>query len=133
MRDLPADLHIEPAPHKFTAHIVATPDGRALKWNAQVSTPNGPMRVEYGLRLRDGEASTIAEAIRSITETAWQTTELARLGRTDLLHYVTVGRHANRPNKGRALSVEAQRLLDNVKGAHEARLRLEAAAAEPEA
>lgn len=128
MRALPADIVLDPIPEKFTAHIIVTPDGRTLKWSAQVSTPTGPLRVEYGLRLKDGEQATIAAAIASVRATAWQTTELARLGRTELLNYVRTDRHTNRPGKGRALTQEAQQLLANVRSAHEARLATEAGA-----
>ncbi len=127
MRNLPAGLVLDPMPEDFTAHIVVTPDGRTLKWSAQVSTPKGPLRVEYGLRIGDGGPKTITDAIASITATAWQTTELARLGRDDLLAYVRTDRHTNRPGKGRPLSDEATQLLANVKAAHEERLAREAA------
>lgn len=127
MRDLPADVRLAPMPVGFTAHIVVTSDGRALKWNAQVSTPKGPMRVEYGLRIPNQEVETLQRAIASITQTAWQTTELARLGRTELLAYVKTDRHTNRPGKGRELSPQAARLLADLKAAHEQRLKNEAA------
>lgn len=125
MRDLPADVVIEPMPKGFTAHIVVSPDGQTLKWGAQLNTPAGPFRVEYGLRLRGNDAATMQRTVDAITATAWQCQELARIDRTDLLHYVRTDRHAKRPGRGRKLEPEALELLEKVKAAHQTRMAAE--------
>jgi hypothetical protein len=125
--DLPHDVTskmslIDPA---FTAHITQTPDGKALKWSATLTLePTGArIQVEYGLRLPPHtNAEAMTALLESIRQTAWQTMELARLGREDLLHYLRTDRHSNRPAKGRPLTPEALDLLRNAAENHARRM-----------
>ena len=113
---------IQPMPDDFTVPMQMSKNGMALAWYATLDTPAGPIDVEYGVNLVSGSRETMDGAIRTILQTAWQSLELARLGRVELLHYIRKDRHTARPAAGRKLSPEAQELLDNVKRDHEARM-----------
>lgn len=87
IRDMPADF----AP-TFVDH------GRYVRWSTTLR-PDGspPVPVELGFSKASGKADMAAET-ENLRAGAWQATELARLGRADLLAIAHPDRHkAPRP------------------------------------
>lgn len=121
--DLPPDIRdlIRPIPADFTAAITQSEDGKTLNWIASVviGEHGRSVRVEYGLRLPPAsvDRDVMASLIDSVRQTAWQTTELARLNRIDLITYLLADRHSSRPQR-QPLSQDAQELLRNVQENH---------------
>ena len=92
-RALPADVAglILPIPDEFTPTFGDR--GYYVRWGAIVDvTGSGPLSVELGYSKASGKADDPKERA-NLRADAWQVTELARLGRGDLLAYCTVGRH----------------------------------------
>lgn len=93
MRTVPADVaaQIQPIPADF--HPTFEDMGKFVRWSATVAvTGAAPMRVELGYSRAGGKADEAKESA-SLRAGAWQTMELARLGRADLLAYCSVNRH----------------------------------------
>lgn len=124
MRDIPPDLaaQVFPPPPWFTIHPAVTKGGLALRWSDTLQTRDGPLDLEYGLRIRTGTATEMAELTAQLRRSAWQIHELVRLHRLDLIHHTRTDRHSERPAAGRPLSEEARQLLHNVQQAHQARV-----------
>lgn len=89
MRDLPADLIIDPTPHTFDPPI--TDDGAVLRWSGLIAGER------YAIGLRPARtAAALDKARDDLRYGAWQLHELARLGRKDLMVYAHQDRHLNR-------------------------------------
>ena len=91
-RTLPADVAalIRPIPDDFTPTF--EDHGYYVRWGAIVDVAgSGPLSVELGYSKASGKADDHKERA-NLRAGAWQVTELARLGRGDLLGYCTVGR-----------------------------------------
>lgn len=64
-----------------------------MRWAATLDLPDAKtINVELGFSRAGGKADENKER-ENLRKSAWQTTELARLGRSDLLAYCIVGRH----------------------------------------
>lgn len=87
MRNLPADLALEPMPADFTC-LISQADGLLMKASATIDG----LRYEIGL-----QGTGTADEVRYLKESIWQLHELFRVGRTDLMRYASVDRHSNRP------------------------------------
>lgn len=83
MRPMPADF----AP-KFEDH------GNYVRWADTLEIEG--VRVDVELGYSRAGAGDDAKAQESLRASAWQATELARLGRRDLLGYCMVRRHVDR-------------------------------------
>jgi hypothetical protein len=67
--------------------------GHYVRWAASLDLPDETkVDVELGFSRAGGKADINKER-ENLRASAWQTTELARLGRRDLLAYCIVGRH----------------------------------------
>ena len=98
MRPLPPDVAsgVKPVPADF-APMFTAPDSRYLRWAATLDVKgHGPVDVELGYHNRKGKE---ADGPNHLRAGAWQATELARLGRIDLLGYCLVSRHKGRGGK----------------------------------
>lgn len=84
---------IRPIPPDF--QITTTEHARKVSWTETLTVEgHGPVTVELGYSKSGDEAKERA----TLRARAWQTMELARLGRVDLLEYCHVDRHKrNRP------------------------------------
>ena len=92
-RQLPPDVTalVAPMPKDFTPSFEDYP--RYVRWAATLGLPDGTaVAVELGFSKVSGKADLDKER-ENLRAGAWQTTELARLGRRDLLDYCIVGRH----------------------------------------
>ena len=85
---------LRPIPADFA---VAFEDrGRLVRWSATLIVEGyGPIEVELGYSRAAGKVDEHKEQ-SNLRARIWQTLELARLGRGDLLDYCTVGRHDRR-------------------------------------
>ena len=84
-------LLIRPVPGDFRPDF--TDSGRHVRWTATLTVKDhGPANVELGYSKAGGKADEGKEAA-NLRARAWQTMELARLGRIDLLGYCLVDRH----------------------------------------
>jgi hypothetical protein len=84
LRPIPADFS-----PKFDDH------GHYLRWSATLDVADhGPIDVEIGFH--HPRAGNKADGPNHLRSTAWQATELARLGRLDLLAHCRVDRHRAR-------------------------------------
>lgn len=113
---------LAPMPQDFTVAMQLARGGRALKWADIITTPDGPLEVEYGALLRGNDARTMDGAIADVRATAWQAHELARIGRADLLNPIRADRHTHRPGAGRPLTPEAQAMFDDMRAQHTERM-----------
>lgn len=88
-RSLPADIaaQIGPIPADFAPEFEDR--NNHVRWSATLEVRGAQVPVELGFS-RVGDDKKERENLRL---SAWQATELARLGRADLLAYCTVGRH----------------------------------------
>jgi hypothetical protein len=94
-RHLPAHVAnlLRPVPAEFSPKFVD--HGHYLHWSATLDVANhGPVDVEIGFHHRG--SSNKADGPTHLRQTAWQATELARLGRLDLLAHCRVDRHRAR-------------------------------------
>lgn len=92
-RALPADVAalVRPMPKDFNPSVEDR--GRYVRWAATLDLPDETkVNVELGFSLAGGRADQNTER-ENLRASAWQTTELARLGRRDLLDYCIVRRH----------------------------------------
>ena len=71
--------------------------GRYFWWGERFDVSGTMVEVELGFSKAGGKADVPAEMAR-LKRGAWQLTELARLGRKDLMLYAEIGRHRNRVN-----------------------------------
>lgn len=101
-RVLPADVAplVRPVPDDF---LIAFDDhGHYVVWTAILTvTDYGPVNVELGFSRAGGRANEKQERV-NLREGAWQVTELARLGRIDLLSFCMVDRHKRAAGKAQA-------------------------------
>ncbi len=86
MREVPADLALEPMPEGFTCNIADDPRG-LMKTTVTI---NGS-KYEVGVR----DMGT-ADGVQYLKQSLWQIQELIRVGRDDLCQYASVGRHTHR-------------------------------------
>ena len=99
MRQLPPVLatKIEPVPSDFAPTFEDR--GKYVRWADTLTVPDhGPIEVELGYSKAGGKADESKEAA-NLRARVWQTMELARLGRVDLLGYCLVSRHKGRAGK----------------------------------
>jgi hypothetical protein len=92
-RTLQADVAalVQPMPKDFAPSFQDM--GRYVRWDATLDLPDGTtVNVELGFSRAAGKVDENKER-ENLRASAWQTTELARLGRRDLLDYCVVGRH----------------------------------------
>ena len=92
-RPLPPDVAnlVRPMPPDFDPKL--EDHGRYVRWGATLNIEgSGPVDVELGYSRAGGKAAEDREQ-RNLRAGAWQVTELARLGRFDLLNYCLVIRH----------------------------------------
>lgn len=124
MRRLPDDVRakVRPIPADFTAPMDLENSNRALVWRAELSTPQGPLKVVYAARLKGPGELQMREAAGDVRAMAWRATELARLGYVDHLTHIRTDRHRARPGAGRPLTPEAQSFLREVREAHDQRI-----------
>lgn len=94
MRDLPADISIQPLPADFTVQIMD--DDRSLSWSGEIA--GAPGRYEIGLRPLRGPQD-LAQAREYIRTGVWQLMECARLQRFSLMAYASTQRHRDRPRR----------------------------------
>lgn len=85
MRNVPADLVLEPMPADFTCLISQT--DRLMKATATIDG----LKYEVGL-----QGTGTADEVNFLKQSVWQLMQLARVGRTELMEYASVDRHANR-------------------------------------
>lgn len=93
-RILPSDVAalIQPMPADF--HPEFEDRGRYVRWSAALDLPDQTKaNVELGYSRASGGRVDEAKEQENLRASAWQATELARLGRRDLLDYCMVGRH----------------------------------------
>ena len=92
---IPASVRAKmlPAPQNWNPPIHEDDD--RIWWRGIVTTSIGQrvsqLPVEYGFSKRNGPDRSVVKAV------AWEITELARLGRLDLIGYARVDRHKGRP------------------------------------
>ena len=92
-RALPADVAALIRPIADDFNPTFEDRGYYVRWDAIVEVDgSGPLSVELGYSKASGKADDLKERA-NLRADAWQVTELARLGRGDLLAYCTVGRH----------------------------------------
>lgn len=104
-RHLPLDIArlVQPIPSSF-APTFEQPDHRYLRWSATLDVKgHGQAAVELGFHRRKGDQPTAAEHLRA---SAWQATELARLGRIDLLKHCLKTRHKRDGIQAKGMSNE---------------------------
>lgn len=92
-RTLPLALAalIRPMPKDFAPTFQDR--GHYVRWAETLTVEGvGPVDVELGFSKAGGKADINKER-ETLRASAWQATELARLGRRDLLDYCIVGRH----------------------------------------
>ena len=93
MRPLPAEVAalVRPMPTDFA---VGFDDHRHyVRWSSSVMVQgHGPVQVELGYSKASGKADPAKEET-NLRARVWQTMELARLGRIDLLQYCLTDRH----------------------------------------
>ena len=90
-RVLPADVaaQVRPVPSDFNPTFEDR--GTHLQWSATLDVHGGVLiDVELGI---SKQREDIAASTASLRDSAWQATELARIGRGDLLKHASVGRH----------------------------------------
>ena len=89
---LPPDVAalVQPMPADFYPQIEDR--GRYAWWGATLMVSGEPVAVELGFSKAGGKVDEAAEC-EKLRKSAWQATELARLGRRDLLAHCIVGRH----------------------------------------
>jgi hypothetical protein len=88
---------IKPVPGDFAPSF--TDHGKFVRWADTLTVPDhGPIEVELGYSKAGGKADESKEAA-NLRARVWQTMELARLGRADLLGYCLVSRHKGRAGK----------------------------------
>lgn len=123
MRDFPPDVAplVLPVPAWFTIHPHVSSNGLALRWADTLATTEGPLDLEYGLRIRTGTADEMAELTGRLRVSAWQVHELIRLHRLDLLNHARADRHSARPAAGRPLTPEGRQVLVDLQQAHQAK------------
>lgn len=87
-RPLPADVAalVQPMPGDFAPEFEDR--NSHVRWAATLECSGASIKVELGYS-RAGDDKAERENLRA---SAWQATELARLGRRDLLGYCMVGR-----------------------------------------
>jgi hypothetical protein len=98
MRPLPLGVaqRVRPIPASFVPAF-ESPDSRYLCWSATLEVKgHGPVEVELGYHNRKGKE---ADGPNHLRASAWQATELARLGRLDLLGYCLASHHKGRGGK----------------------------------
>ncbi len=91
-----------PLPPTIAALVRAVPSdfaptfddhGHYVRWGATLMVEgHGPLTVELGYSKASGKADEAKERA-NLRVRAWQTMELARLGRADLLAYCSADRH----------------------------------------
>ncbi len=86
MREVPADVALDPMPEDFTCNIADEPRG-LMKATVTI---NGS-KYEVGIRGKDA-----ADSANYLKQSVWQLMELSRLGRTNLMAYASTDRHARR-------------------------------------
>ncbi len=94
-RSLPPDVAalIQPMPVNFSPTFEDHENGRYVRWAQTLNVAGiGPVDVELGYS-RAGGMTDEKKDVDNLRASAWQTMELARLGRRDLLDYCVVGRH----------------------------------------
>lgn len=94
-RPLPeaVEAQIRPIPASFVP-VYTAPDSRYLCWAATLDVDGyGPVDVELGYHIRKGHED---EGTAHLRASAWQATELARLGCMNLLSHCLVDRHKAR-------------------------------------
>ena len=92
-RSIPPDVAalIAPLPPDFRPSFEDR--GRYVRWTDTLALPDQTsIHVELGFSRASGKADENKER-ENLRKSAWQTTELARLGRADLLAYCIIGRH----------------------------------------
>jgi len=92
-RSLPPDVAalVQPMPDDFQPSFEDR--GYYVRWSATFDLPDQTkLEVELGFSRANGKVDINKER-ENLRAGAWQTTELARLGRRDLLAYCIVGRH----------------------------------------
>lgn len=90
---LPSDVAelVHPMPADFNPPVEDM--GRYARWAATLTVEGyGPVDVELGFSRAGGKSDEMKE-LENLRKGAWQVTELARLGRRDLLAHCIVGRH----------------------------------------
>lgn len=89
---LPTDVAelVQPVPAEFAPTFQDR--GRYVRWAETLMVAGQPVSVELGYSQASGKADEITEQ-ENLRKSAWQVTELARLGRRDLLAHCIVGRH----------------------------------------
>ena len=93
-RTLPPDVAalVQPIPDDFQP--VFEDRGYYVRWAATLDLPDDTkINVELGFSSRAGGKVDLDKERENLRAGAWQATELARLGRRDLLAYCIVGRH----------------------------------------
>jgi hypothetical protein len=96
--DAEAQSAVQDVPADWGPDVVD--DGRTLKWEGRVQLDGRMVSLEVGLRPRTDQER--AEALEHLRRTSWTLTELARLGRGDLLRPFRKDRHTA---TGRPVSV----------------------------
>lgn len=92
-RPLPADVaaQVRPMPADFNPDFEDR--NSHVRWSATLDVAgSGPLDVELGFSRAGGKADEKIERA-NLRTSAWQATELARLGRRDVLDYCRVNRH----------------------------------------
>lgn len=88
-RSLPPGVEINPMPADFAWALLD--DGKVIKAVVKIDDA----LFEVGLRPAREKAAMTAAA-KDLTERVWQLLEFHRIGRTDLMAYADVNRHAGR-------------------------------------
>lgn len=82
---------IRPVPGDFAPTFID--HGRYVRWSTFLEvTGHAPIEVELGYSKADGRADEAKERA-NLRARVWQTMELARLGRLDLIDYCQTNRH----------------------------------------
>lgn len=91
-RALPPDVaaQVRPMPADFSPGFEDR--NSHVRWAATLDVAGVSVPVELGFSRAGGRADEPKERA-NLRASAWQATELARLGRRDLLDYCVVGRH----------------------------------------
>ena len=91
-RELPPEVaaNVQPMPSDFAPDFEDR--NSHVRWSAQLQCAGITVDVELGFSRAGGKADDKKER-ENLRASAWQTSELARLGRRDLLDYCIVGRH----------------------------------------
>lgn len=97
IRKLPSDITVQvlPMPRDFAPTF--EDHGRYLRWAATVEIEgHGSVALELGYHNHPTRKHSATAGPNHLRAAAWQATELARLGRMDLLGHALVRRHHGR-------------------------------------